>query len=421
MESYDIIVIGAGITGLSSAYHLKEENKDLKIAIVERMPTFAQGNTGKSDAAFRDIFTSEMNYKLSSSSIAFYKHVQEDLGFDLGMRFNGYMFLMDEEELNSEKIEKVRKRSKTEILSKDEISNLGIVVRPSREAMEIMNLKEIGGALFGKNCGILEPQNIASFYAGELEKMGVEFFYSTNVEKLNLEPVKRLDYPGEPFIWQEKKIGSIETKNGKMYADQYILATDVWVNSLLDPIGIDSHIRPKKRQVFQVSGDGIKRMVNMDYRGRDGIFPFTILPGPRIVMRPEPGSGSFWISYNDEIGRDFTLEDDPQPEMEFYYKNNLMVLREYIPVFNESRVTGAWAGYYSENTIDGTYYIFREMNLIIATGSSGSGIMKGDSAGRIVAALASGKEKARLYNGTEVPVEALGIKNRRVEREELVI
>jgi glycine/D-amino acid oxidase-like deaminating enzyme len=123
--------------------------------------------------------------------------------------------------------------------------------------------------------------------------MGVEFIYSTNVEKLNLEPVKRLDYPCEPFIWQDKKIGSIETKNGKMYADQYILATDVWVNSLLDQIGIDSHIRPKKRQVFQVSGDGIKRMVNMDYRGRDGIFPFTILPGPRISMRPEPGSGSF--------------------------------------------------------------------------------------------------------------------------------
>ncbi len=206
-----------------------------------------------------------------------------------------------------------------------------------------------------------------------------------------------------------------------MFADQYILANDVWINNLLDPIGIDSHIRPKKRQVFQVTEDGIKRMVRMDYRWRDGIFPFTILPGPRIVMRPEPGSGSFWISYNDEIGRDFSLEDDPQSEMEFYLKNELMVLREYIKAFNNSRVTGAWAGYYSENTIDGTYYIFREMNIIIATGSSGSGIMKGDSAGRIVAALTMGKEKARLFNGFEIPVKYLGIKNRNVEKEELVI
>ncbi len=421
MEKYDVIIIGAGITGLSSAYHLKEENRDLRMAIVERMPTYAQGNTGKSDAAFRDIFTSEMNYKLSSSSIAFYKHVQNDLGYDLGMHFNGYLFLMDEKDLSSEKIERARRRTETEILTRDDIRNLGIEVSPSKEAREIMNLREIGGGLLGKNCGILEPQNIASYYAGELERMGVDFYYSNPVLRLNLDPVKRIDYPGEPFIWQDKIIGSIETKNGRMQADQYILAADVWVNGLLDPIGIDSHIRPKKRQVFQVTGDEIKSMVKRDYRGREGVFPFTILPGPRIVMRPEPGSGSFWISYNDDIGRDFSLEEDPQPEMEFYLKNELMVLREYIRAFNGSRVTGAWAGYYSENTIDGTYYIFREMNLIIATGSSGSGIMKGDAAGRIVSALTMGRERARLFNGDEIPVEYLGVRNRNVEKEELVI
>ena len=68
----------------------------MKIKIVERGPTFAQGNTAKSYAAFRDIFTSDINYKLSSSSINFYKHIQEDFKFNLGMKFNGHLFLLDE-------------------------------------------------------------------------------------------------------------------------------------------------------------------------------------------------------------------------------------------------------------------------------------------------------------------------------------
>ncbi|MEM4070383.1 MAG: FAD-dependent oxidoreductase, partial [Thermoplasmata archaeon] len=198
MKKYDILVIGAGITGLASAYHLMMENRDINIGIIDKYNTFGQGNTGKSDAAFRDIFTSEINYKLSSSSIAFYKYVQNELKYDLGMHFNGYLFLLDEDEINSEKIEKVRKRSETEILWRDEILSLGIKVDPSKEAMEIMKLKRIAGGLLGKNCGILEPQNIASFYAKELEKMGAEFIYGTKVNKLKLEPTNKLDYPGEP-------------------------------------------------------------------------------------------------------------------------------------------------------------------------------------------------------------------------------
>ncbi|MEM3334164.1 MAG: FAD-dependent oxidoreductase, partial [Thermoplasmata archaeon] len=74
MKKYDILIIGAGITGLASAYHLMMENRDINIGIIDKYNTFGQGNTGKSDAAFRDIFTSEINYKLSSSSIAFYKY-----------------------------------------------------------------------------------------------------------------------------------------------------------------------------------------------------------------------------------------------------------------------------------------------------------------------------------------------------------
>ena len=230
-----------------------------------------------------------------------------------------------------------------------------------------------------------------------MRKIGVEFNYNTTVNKLSLEPVVKLDFPGEPLIWQDKTIRHLETNKGYMLADNYLLTTDVGPNYLLDPIGIDSHIRPKKRQVFQVAGKGISDMVTKDYRGDPSPFPFTMLPVPMIDMRPDPRSESFWISFNDDIGRDFSLEDDPVPEMDFYEKNLHTVIREYLPIFNESKVNSSWAGYYSMNTIDGTYYIFKELNVGVITGSSGSGIMKGDAAGRIAGAMMLGNKKARLY------------------------
>ncbi|MEM3333988.1 MAG: FAD-binding oxidoreductase [Thermoplasmata archaeon] len=421
MKNFDTIVIGAGITGLSSAYHLKRENPDLEICIVEKEPTYGQGNTGKSAAGFRDLFTSEINFKLSSTSISFYKHIQEDIGFDLGMNFVGYLFLMDNDSLDSEGVRKIRKRTDTLMLSKEDVSDLGFNTNLDRKVKEIMGLKDIDGGLLGKNCGIIEPDLILTFYARELEKMGVEMKFNTEVERLNIKPVVELNYPGEPYVWQEKIIKSIKTNNGELSAENYVLATDVWTNVLLDPLGIDSHIRPKKRQIFQVSGDKIKDMVTMNYKKENGIFPFTFLPKPWVYLRPEPKSKSFWVGLSDDIGRDFSLEKDPQPEIEYYNKNIYLIANEYIPAFHNSKVTSSWAGYYSLNTIDGTYYVFKEMNIIVATGSSGSGILKGDAVGRIVSALVSSKEKAVLYGGEKINIDDLGVKNRKTPTEEFVI
>ena len=96
---WDLAVIGAGIVGLSSAYHIMETNPGLKVVIIDKGSTYAQGNTGKSAAGFRDLFSSDINYKLSSSTISFYRHLQNDLGINLGMHSNGYLYLVDDDSL----------------------------------------------------------------------------------------------------------------------------------------------------------------------------------------------------------------------------------------------------------------------------------------------------------------------------------
>jgi glycine/D-amino acid oxidase-like deaminating enzyme len=60
------------------------------------------------------------------------------------------------------------------------------------------------------------------------------------------------------------------------------------------------------------------------------------------------------------------------------------------------------------------------MNLVVATGGSGSGVMKADAIGRIAAAQALNEPVAELYGGLSVSSDILSIAGRQIEPEKLV-
>lgn len=214
-EPYDVVVVGAGIVCLSSAYHLKKINPDIKILIVEKGVTYAQGNTTRTTGGFRDLYSSEVNYNLASSSIAFYSHVQRTMNYNMGMHFVGYLFLLSEKQLSMGGLGKMEKRGGARFLELDEIESLISLNRnPDPYVSAMMGLESVSWAFMGKNCGVFESDLICNFYYKNLKRMGVEFLFGTEVNALNLVSVNPIDYPGEPFLWQDKKISSISTSKG---------------------------------------------------------------------------------------------------------------------------------------------------------------------------------------------------------------
>ncbi|MHA1514752.1 MAG: FAD-dependent oxidoreductase [Candidatus Heimdallarchaeaceae archaeon] len=71
-KHYDVVVIGAGLFGMATAYHIKKENKNLEILVVDKLAQAGAGNTAQSAAMYRDTFSSEVNLHLSSSTRDFY-------------------------------------------------------------------------------------------------------------------------------------------------------------------------------------------------------------------------------------------------------------------------------------------------------------------------------------------------------------
>ena len=427
--AFDYVVVGAGIVGLSTAYYLKSMSPHARVLVIDKEDSPGAGDTARSAAAFRVFFTNRANILLSKTSVRFYRSIQES-GYDLDMRFVGYLFVLDRRGFKGAMPGLSEARSMglefEEIPPEDLERILGVKARPREtELGELMGLEDVEVGVLVREAGILDPERLVMYYYERLKAMGVEFALSTKVTGFTLEPRRSIGVEGEPFPWQEARVSGVMLEDGKEVkaSKKVIVATGAWSPFLLEPIGIDSFSRPKKRQVFVIRArsEGLKRLLHVRGLNRENLMPMTILPKGAFI-RPEPREESFWVGLSDDLGRPFELEEPPRPEERFYTLGVLPVLSAYIPEFDEMPYDGSWAGHY-DITMDGLPIIYEpyDSDLVVACGTSGSGIMKADAIGRVAASLALGLEEAELYGGERIPVKWLGVANRISERELLVI
>ena len=92
--SYDHIIIGAGVIGASTAYHLKRQRPEAKVLLLDKGSRPGTGNTAKSAALYRNIFSSETSRQLASSSIRYY----QELGQKIKLDPVGYLWLFSEDQ-----------------------------------------------------------------------------------------------------------------------------------------------------------------------------------------------------------------------------------------------------------------------------------------------------------------------------------
>ena len=423
---WDVLVVGAGVIGLSTAYHIKKNNPQLSVLVIDRNAATGQGDTAKSMAALRDTFTSDVNRLLARSTIDFYKHVQTELGSNLNLDMVGYLWLLTEKQFIAHESIANQMRAqgiRLKIVERDELASLmpDLVLDPASEQSKLLGLESIHKAVFGFDCGIVAPELIVKFYENEFTKLGGELQFGTDAKYLRLGAGKPLGIPGEPFAWQAKVFREVETNHGTMPADTIVLAAGIRTATLLDPLGIDCLTKPQKNQVYQVRDEKIQRLLRTKGFNEQGTVPFTILPRGEAYFRPNPRERSFWLSSTAGIGQPFKLEEEPIADENNYTYNIYPILSEYFPCFANLRPINSWAGFYDVNSVDSTPIVARISNCVVAAGLSGSGIMKADAVGRMAAALTEGKDEAKLFGDQRISTLQLGLTNRAVPREEFVI
>jgi len=404
---YDTIIIGAGVIGASTAYHLKRLSPKKRVLLIDKNNKVAVGNTAKSAALYRNLFSSRTSQILANSSISYYESIADKIA----LKELGYFWMLSQDDYQKSKtgLNKLdEKKDRFEILSVDDMpANLKINTSKSNEFSEVECI------LYGHRCGSLSAIKLARYYATQFQKLGGEIQVPAEIKAINLTQKDQF-YPP----WSDVNIDSITDHNCVNYfAKDFIFAIGAWTHSFLSQYGIASQIYPQKRQMFtlKIKPDQIVR----DTKKR---IPILILPTGGVYIKPVLQNSLIMVGSANELGNPFQMDTNPPTAEEGYFKNAIEpVLNHYFPQLKDYNLFSKWAGYYAYYWPDKNPVIEKISNIQWVSGTSGSGIMKADAIGRITAGRSLNLEEIELFDETKFQVADLSLKKRKVDAEELII
>ena len=355
--SFDVAVIGGGVMGLSTAFHLLEREPGLKVAVVERDPTYARASTPRSAGGVRLQFSLPENVAMSAYGLAFYKSFGETMAVagerpEIGLKQWGYLFLLPEgarEAAHAMNAMQAAGGARNELLDPDALAR----------RFPSLNLDGIALGSFGPEDGWTDPHAILMGFRRKVQAMGASLITD---EVLGI----GCDASGARSL--------VLAGGTTLFADSFVCAAGAWSRDLLASAGVTVPVAPVRRMVFYFEiRDTLERL------------PMTISPDGHY-FRPE---GAGYIG-----GR--SIEDEPEGEnleVDYGYFEEVLwpMLAQRCPAFETLRLKNAWAGLYyfnrlDENMLAGPHPDGPE-NLHVLCGFSGHGLQQAPAAGRAIAEL----------------------------------
>lgn len=370
-EPVDVAVVGAGVIGAATAYHLVKARPGLRVALLEAEHV-GTGSTSRSFAAYRKQFRSRVHIAASVVSQRELEGFQALAGQDVGLRRIGYLFLYRDAAALDRAAEGVRVQRECGV---DDVVVLGAA--QVKEKFPFVD-GAVAGATWCPSDGYLDPWAVAVGYAEAARRLGGQVHVQTRATDV---------------VVEGGRARGVRLAGGDVLpAEQVVLATGAWTKRLAPHVPV----APVKRYVY----------VSPAIKQRDvSSFPMTVLDvGPYV--RSEARVSLAWgfderpaEPTPDEVRTLPGLPDAPDygvpPEYgadhEAYGFEILLRLSEAMSFFLEEEIgiADASAGYY-EVTPDHRVVIDRDTRtagLVIAAGASGHGIMHAPAYGMLTADL----------------------------------
>jgi len=404
---WDRIVVGAGVIGTATAYHLKRTSPELDILLLDRGSRAGSGNTSKSAALYRNVFSSPASRLLANSSIDYYL----ELGNEVQLKPTGYLWMFSGPQWESYQ----------GAISSIDLDNEGISLLGVKDVKRMLNLRieeegpfpGVKRALLGSKCGSLSAMSLSEHYLSLFKDAGGEVSFHSDIRRISLTGEREHFAP-----WKNIRCEELIDRNGETFrAKKFIFATGAWTQDLLGEIGIFTGVLPKKRQLFGMAiSDPGELISGLDPRR----VPNIILPASGTYIKPLLDRGLMITGSADGLGQPFSMSDE-NANVEYFNSAIAPVLEHYFPRIRIVAPELKWAGYYAYHWPDMNPVVEQVSNILWVSGTSGSGIMKADSLGRITAAKALSGTRTRLFNGSAFDVMDLSLRERNVEPERFVI
>ena len=174
---YDVVVIGAGVSGSAVARELAK--KERRIAVLERESDVCEGtskaNSGIVHAGF-DAQPDTLKAKLNVAGAKLMKTLSKELDFPY--RQNGSLVVSFEED-GRERLQELYERGE-----KNGVEGLRILSGDEARALEPALSDEVKAALYAKTGGIVCPFGLNIALAENAAVNGVDFYLNTEAEKI---------------------------------------------------------------------------------------------------------------------------------------------------------------------------------------------------------------------------------------------
>ena len=397
----DVVVVGAGIVGTSTALELAE--RGLSVVVCEKGIVAGEQssrNWGWVRLSRRD----PREIELMAASIRIWEGLAGRVGADVGYRQCGIVVPFHSRRFKKENVAWLKHLENTQhrvsAVTRDFVSEL----------VPDMNLDADGG-LFSPNDGRAEPQKAAPAIARAAQARGAAILTNCAVRGIDT---------------QGGRVMGVVTEHGRIAADLVVVAGGAWSRLLLRGIGValpqlkvlNSVLRTEPllggpEVTVRGPGFSVRKRADGGYTvstlatNVHDLTPdsFRFLPQFVPILRKE------WRSMRPRIGRRFAQEWrdmrppragepspfertrilDPEPNAAMTNRA-LAQLAEAFPVFREAKVAQCWAGYIdaTPDAVPVISAVDSRPGLVVATGFSGHGFGLGPGAGRLTADLVTG-------------------------------
>ena len=360
-ERYDVIVIGGGVSGCSTAFFLASNpGFDGRILVVERDPTYQDAPSARATGGIRQQFSTPENVRVGLFGAHFVKNAGEYLAIDgeapdLAWREGGYLLLATPETLSVMRENNAVQRA--------EGADIALLTPSELERrFEWLNTEGIAGGCNGLSGeGWVDPYSLLQAFRRKARSLGVDLVHDEALR------VRR----------SGSRVASVTLRRGgEVEAGAVVNAAGAsGVKEIAETVGIDLPIESRKRLTFV-----------FECREKVEPVPLTILP-EGIGFRPE--GRTFLVNRapppdRDPPTRDTEIEHDQFEE--FIWP----ALAARVPAFEAIKVTGAWCCHYDFNTLDENAIVGTGPgldNFYVLAGFSGHGLQQSPAMGRAISEL----------------------------------